>query len=93
MTDQLNKHASAKLVAKMTERSSTLTKSEAELAVARVFDALTEVVKEHPFIRISNFGTFKRTFSEGRTGRNPRTGETITIGGTYKIRFKQGKGV
>lgn len=91
---QLNRFTSGALVDEMRERNSTMTKSEAELAVARVFDSLKSLVdKDAKGVRIQNFGTFKNKFKAGRVGRNPATGETIQIAEKTVLAFSPAKGL
>ncbi|MBN2254743.1 MAG: HU family DNA-binding protein, partial [Deltaproteobacteria bacterium] len=44
-------------------------------------------------VTITGFGTFKVSKREARTGRNPQTGEAISIEGKYVPRFVPGKGL
>jgi integration host factor subunit beta len=88
----LNRHTSGALVAELRTRNSTMTDGDAKLAVARVFDALDAVIQRGEHVRIANFGTFRKKHREGRTARNPRTGETIQTSAKDVITFKQGKG-
>ena len=42
-------------------------------------------------VHIHNFGTFKKKYRAERVGRNPQTGEPITIKAASSIGFKQTK--
>lgn len=44
-------------------------------------------------VRIANFGTFCSIKRDATTGRNPQTGETITIPASYQPKFRAGKGL
>ncbi|MFP5433333.1 MAG: HU family DNA-binding protein, partial [Alphaproteobacteria bacterium] len=59
--------------------SSGLTKNDATKAVEGVFDAITGALKKGDEVRLVGFGTFSVTQRKASTGRNPRTGETMTI--------------
>lgn len=88
----INRFTSKGLVEKMRERNSTITKADAELAVARVFDSLDASLQEvGDQVRVAGFGTFKRKVRPGRTARNPRTGESFTTQDTEVIGFKPTK--
>ena len=55
------------------------TKKEAQAAVDCVFDTITTALKEKDQVTLIGFGTFKIINRKARTGRNPKTGEAITI--------------
>lgn len=44
-------------------------------------------------VQITGFGTFESKHRKARTGRNPRTGETIQIKASNSPSFKAGKGL
>ena len=56
-----------------------------------IFDLIkSEVAKGNDFA-VSGFGTFKKSERAARTGRNPRSGEEMTIPASKAPRFKAGK--
>lgn len=55
------------------------TKKEAQAAVNCVFAYIPKVMKKGSPITIAGFGTFKVAQRKARKGRNPKTGEEITI--------------
>jgi DNA-binding protein HU-beta len=58
-----------------------------------VFDTITNALKGGEEVRITGFGTFKVTKTAARTGRNPRTGEQITIPAGKRPSFSAGSGL
>ncbi len=68
-----------------------LPRAVAERAVNTVFDEMTEALKQGDKVNISGFGTFSVSERKARTGRNPKTGETIQIGASRAAKFKAGK--
>lgn len=77
----------AELVEKVAA-SAGLTKTQAEAAVNAFVETLTDVLKEGDKISLKGFGTFEVRAREARTGRNPRTGETMTIAASKVPAFK-----
>jgi len=73
--------------------SSGLSKSDASKAVEGVFDAITDSLKKGDEVRLVGFGTFSVSQRKASTGRNPRTGETMTIKASAQPKFKAGKGL
>ncbi len=70
-----------------------LTKNDASGAVEAVFDAITSTLSNRGTVSLIGFGTFSTSDRAARTGRNPRTGETINIAATCVPKFKAGKGL
>src|SRR3546814_3504753 len=60
-------------------------------AVEAVFDAITGALKKGGEVRLVGFGTFAVSKRKASTGRNPRTGETMTIAASNQPTFKAGK--
>ncbi|HKR18341.1 MAG TPA: HU family DNA-binding protein [Rhizorhapis sp.] len=73
--------------------SSGLSKSDASKAVEGVFDAISGALKKGDEVRLVGFGTFSVTKRKASTGRNPRTGEPMTIKASAQPKFKAGKGL
>ena len=73
--------------------SSGLSKNDATKAVEGVFDAITGALKKGVEVRLVGFGTFSVSQRKASTGRNPRTGETMTIKASAQPKFKAGKGL
>lgn len=78
------------LVAKIAENSG-LTKADSEKALDGLLKAVEGALKAGDDIRLVGFGNFEVKTRGERTGRNPKTGETITIAATKAVVFKAGK--
>ena len=50
-------------------------------------------LKSDERVQITGFGTFEAKHRKARTGRNPRTGESIKIAATKTPSFRAGKGL
>ena len=68
-----------------------LTKKAAEAAVNAANEAITEALKAGDKVQIIGFGTYEVKERAAREGRNPKTGETITIAASKAPKFKAGK--
>ena len=78
-------------------RVTGLTQKDAKMAVDAIFETepgrgiiATELDTDGK-VTISGFGTFETRMRKPRTGRNPRTGETIQIAASKAPVFKAGK--
>ena len=68
-----------------------LPKGQAERAVNLVFEDIVKALRNGDKINISGFGTFAVSDRKARTGRNPKTGESIDIPASKSAKFKAGK--
>ncbi len=73
--------------------STELNKTAASRAVEAVLDIITGSLRQGDSVTLSGFGTFSVSNRSQRTGRNPRTGESITIPASKAPKFKSGKGL
>jgi DNA-binding protein HU-beta len=67
-----------------------LSKKDAEAAVKAVIDSVTEALADGDKVALVGFGTFDVKKRAARTGKNPRTGETIKIAAAKVPTFKAG---
>jgi len=56
-----------------------------------LFELMSEALAEDDKVTVPNFGTFQVTARPARAGRNPATGEAITISASKSVRFKVSK--
>lgn len=80
----------AELVAAVAEKAE-ISKKDAEAAVKAFTDVVAEALKAGDKIQLVGFGTFEVSERAAREGRNPRTGETMTIEASKTPKFKAGK--
>jgi DNA-binding protein HU-beta len=68
-----------------------LAKSDAARAVEAVLTTVAEALQKGDTVALSGFGIFAAKARAARTGRNPRTGEAISIPASRAPTFKAGK--
>lgn len=68
-----------------------LSRADASRAVESVIAAITNALKSGNQVSLVGFGTFTVKKRPARTGRNPRTGETIQIQASKVPGFRAGK--
>ena len=71
--------------------SAGLSKADAGRALDAFVDTVTAALKSGDAVSLVGFGTFSVRDRAARTGRNPRTGETIQIAASKNPAFKAGK--
>ncbi len=78
------------LIAAVAEKTD-LSKKDADAAVSAVLGAKTDALKAGDKIQLVGFGTFEVRNRAAKQGRNPRTGETMTVPASKVPAFKAGK--
>ena len=68
-----------------------MSKQAAEGAVAAVFTAIAGSLARGEDVAVAGFGSFSRKSRPARQGRNPRTGEPLTIGPSNTASFRASK--
>ncbi len=67
-----------------------VSKAEAQRAVDAVFTTITDNLTRGEEVRVTGFGSFSVAQRAARSGRNPKTGETIQIKASKQPKFKAG---
>ena len=73
--------------------AANMTKADVGNAIDAVFAAITTAMKSGEDVRLVGFGSFSVASRPHRTGRNPRTGETLVISASKSPKFTAGKGL
>ena len=68
-------------------KTAAMKKKDAEAAVEAVFDAIADALADGDKVQIIGFGTFEAKEQAEREGRNPLTGEKITIAACKRPAF------
>ena len=78
----------AKIAEKMTTEEAKMTKKAAGECLDAVVEVITEAMVAGEDVKIAGFGTFTVVERSQRQGRNPQTGEAITIEASRAPKFK-----
>ena len=78
------------LIAAIAERAE-ISKKDSEKAVNAFGEVVTEELKKEEKVQLVGFGTFEVSKRAARTGKNPQTGEPMTISACNAPKFKAGK--
>lgn len=78
------------LIAAVAE-AAEVSKKDSEKVLKAFVDVVTEELKKGEKVQLVGFGTFEVTERAAREGRNPQTGETMTIAASKAPKFKAGK--
>jgi integration host factor subunit beta len=81
----------SELIAKLTGRYPQLVAKDAELAVRTILEAMAKALAQGQRIEIRGFGSFSLNFRPPRVGRNPKTGDKVSVPSKYVPHFKAGK--
>jgi DNA-binding protein HU-beta len=81
----------AELVRNVKERAGLASLAQAEAAYDSLLEVIAEVLKTEGSLALFGFGSFKVVSRAARKGRNPRTGEELTIPASKIVKFMPGK--
>ena len=81
----------SELIAELASGNPHLRGADIELIVATIFDEICEALARGQRVELRGFGAFTVKRRNARTGRNPRTGETVPVDEKAVPFFKAGK--
>lgn len=80
----------SELIAAIANKQPHLPQKDVELAIKNILDVLTTTLANGDRIEIRGFGGFSTTHRDSRMGRNPKTGETVSVPRRRTLHFKPG---
>jgi integration host factor subunit beta len=81
----------SELVLKIAEQNPHLYQRDVENIVNAILDTIADALARGDRVELRGFGAFSVKKREARTGRNPRTGETVSVSEKVIPVFKTGK--
>lgn len=81
----------SELIEKISLQQEQLPPRDVELAVKMILEKMTQALVHNHRIEIRGFGSFCLHYRAPRTGRNPKTGDSVELTGKYVPYFKPGK--
>lgn len=81
----------SELLQSLTDENPELRPEEVEQVVDLFFDEIAQRLSEGGRVELRGFGTFSTRQREARTGRNPRTGDSVSVPAKKVPYFKPGK--
>ena len=81
----------AELVDKIIEKKPVLIRKQAEVVVSTVLDSIKDALSREDKVEIRGFGSFRIRHRRAKEGRNPKTGETVSVPSKKVPFFKAGK--
>ena len=81
----------SELIEKIAINQDQLPARDVEQAVRMILERMAKALVSKQRIEIRGFGSFSLHYRAPRTGRNPKTGDSVTLTGKYVPHFKPGK--
>ena len=81
----------SELIVRLAERFPQLVTKDADFAVKMILDAMSDALVSGHRIEIRGFGSFALNYRPPRTGRNPKSGEKVSVPSKWVPHFKAGK--
>ena len=79
------------LIARLAERFPQLVAKDADFAVKMILDEMSEALAKGDRIEIRGFGSFSLNYRPPRVGRNPKSGDKVSVPEKWVPHFKAGK--
>ena len=79
------------LIAALADRFPNLTTADAESTVKEILGGIGAALAHGDRVEVRGFGSFTVNYRPPRTGRNPKTGEKVSVPAKYVPHFKAGK--
>jgi integration host factor subunit beta len=79
------------LIAALAARFPNLMAKDADVSVQVILDAISQSLARGDRVEIRGFGSFGLNYRPARKGRNPKTGEAVSVPAKYAPHFKAGK--
>ena len=79
------------LIVRLAERFPQLVAKDADFAVKMILDAMSEALAKGDRIEIRGFGSFALNYRPPRVGRNPKSGDKVSVPQKWVPHFKAGK--
>ncbi len=81
----------SELIESLARKQNHLAYKDVELAVKGLLEQMSQALATGNRIEIRGFGSFSLHFRPPRVGRNPKTGESVSLPGKHVPHFKPGK--
>ncbi|MDM8167534.1 integration host factor subunit beta [Roseovarius sp.] len=81
----------SELIQKIADENPHLYQRDVERIVNTIFNEITDAMSQGNRVELRGFGAFSVKKRESRTGRNPRTGESVHVEEKHVPFFKTGK--
>lgn len=81
----------SELIAALASRFPGLMAKDAEIAIKEILDAIGKALVHGDRVEIRGFGSFGLNYRPPRTGRNPKSGESVRVPEKFVPHFKSGK--
>lgn len=81
----------SELIELLTRKQTHLAYKDVELAVKYILEQMSRSLASGERIEIRGFGSFTLHYRAPRMGRNPKTGDSVSLSGKYVPHFKPGK--
>ncbi len=81
----------SELIEKIATKNSSLPLKTVESAVKILLEQLSDSLEQGQRIEVRGFGSFSLHYRKPRQGRNPKTGEIVSLTGKFVPHFKPGK--
>ena len=91
MEDKRQSVTKSELIEKISEKSPQLSSKDVELSVNTLLEKIIDSLSSGSRTEVRGFGSFSVHYRKPRIGRNPKTGDSVSLPGKNAAHFKPGK--
>jgi integration host factor subunit beta len=89
--DRIGAMTRSDLIAALASRFSHMKTEDAAISVKAILDAIGRSLAQGGRVEIRGFGSYRLNYRPARTGRNPKSGETVPVAEKFATHFKASK--
>ncbi len=89
--DQKSMITKSELIENIASKQNHLAYKDIELSIKSLLEQMSTSLSQGERIEVRGFGSFSLHFRPPRIGRNPKTGEAVSLPGKHVPHFKPGK--
>lgn len=79
------------LIEQLAAKSKHMALKDVELGVKIILESMVDTMAQGRRVEVRGFGSFSLHYHKPRIGRNPKTGDPVSLQGKYVPHFKPGK--
>ena len=81
----------SELIERLAFETKDISENDIEMVIKTIFETMSHALAQHRRIEIRGFGSFSLHYRAPRVGRNPKTGQSVSLDGKFVPHFKPGK--
>ncbi len=81
----------SELIERVANRQPEMQLKDIDVAIRNIIENMSKALSNGSRVEVRGFGSFSIRYRKPRVGRNPKTGDSVSLNGKYVPHFKAGK--